>query len=1081
MVTVHLPPQWEIDCEIAGNRVRLLRKPAYTGDATVIDLVQGRRRSFRLDTLRGSPAVVAKAADSPTDGDVLVCAARGTLLLPTPDAEPTSLKWLRPLPLTTMSAAELHARADGVVRSWRGNFELRQETSDLPGLRQPQVGALHAVLAHWTRSSEACTIVMPTGTGKTETMLSLVVSEGLLNVLVIVPSFALREQTAEKFASLGVLPALGVTRSAAKYPVVGILEHGIKTAEQAEAFMRSCNIVIATMSAVTECSAEARLAVARITTHLFIDEAHHIPARTWTAFRGHFPDSTIVQFTATPFRNDGKRVDGRPIYDYPLGRAQSMHMFQNIRFTAVAAFTTESADEEIAARAKGQLARDIADGYDHLVMARAQSISRAESLLALYERVAPEYAPLLIHSAQSETRRRESLRRIRQRTSRILICVNMLGEGFDLPELKIAALHDPHKSLAITLQFIGRFARTNQRIGPATAIANVVDQRVEDSLKQLYAEDSDWNLILRELSEKATRREVERSEFLKRFVPPLDVIPLQNVYPKMSMVAFEIGGARWDAQRVLDALARDDRSELSLNSDDRVVVYVQRNDTPIRWGETRELINTTWELYVLYWCEEQGLLFVNSSDNSELHEDLAALIAGAELPLVRGNVVFRTLSGIKQLILNTLGLTHSLSRAIRFTMHSGADIREGLSEAQTLNAVKVNLFGHGYEDGERASLGCSRKGRIWSHLIAYDLADWLAWCRHIGEKLRDTSISDTTVPSNVLVPTQINERPSAVPLTVEWPTELFEKPEELVEFRGGGVSVPFYDVGFDLVRRSATGPIRLAVSIGTDRTYTFTMQFSGPEMKCVADGDDVELVMGRKAYRLSEWLTKYSPIVRFGDNSFVAYNELFKVDVSHHPPFDREQIETWDWSGVNLHRESQTAAKFADSIQRRVIERVLAHEPAFTIVFDDDDTREAADVVALRSDDENLFVDFYHCKYVHGDAAGARVEDLHEVCGQAQRSIQWRHDVDALLRHLRYRDARRVTTMKVSRFERGDQTVLSMLQRKVRFLRPRFKIHLVQPGISRAKVSVGQLDLLSATAAYLQDTYGVPLGVIASA
>jgi superfamily II DNA or RNA helicase len=45
----------------------------------------------------------------------------------------------------------------------------------------------------------------------------------------------------------------------------------------------------------------------------------------------------------------------------------------------------------------------------------------------------------------------------------------MLGEGYDLPNLKIAALHDQHKSLAITLQFIGRFTRSssNTPIGDA--------------------------------------------------------------------------------------------------------------------------------------------------------------------------------------------------------------------------------------------------------------------------------------------------------------------------------------------------------------------------------------------------------------------------------------------------------------------------------------------------------------------------------------------------------------------------------------------------------------------------------------
>ena len=50
--------------------------------------------------------------------------------------------------------------------------------------------------------------------------------------------------------------------------------------------------------------------------------------------------------------------------------------------------------------------------------------------------------------------------------------MNMLGEGFDQPSLKIAALHAPHASLGITLQFIGRFARVgNETLGAAQFFA----------------------------------------------------------------------------------------------------------------------------------------------------------------------------------------------------------------------------------------------------------------------------------------------------------------------------------------------------------------------------------------------------------------------------------------------------------------------------------------------------------------------------------------------------------------------------------------------------------------------------------
>ena len=47
----------------------------------------------------------------------------------------------------------------------------------------------------------------------------------------------------------------------------------------------------------------------------------------------------------------------------------------------------------------------------------------------------------------------------------IVVCVDMFGEGFDQPNFKIAALHDPKKGLAVTLQFIGRFTRVGDGNG----------------------------------------------------------------------------------------------------------------------------------------------------------------------------------------------------------------------------------------------------------------------------------------------------------------------------------------------------------------------------------------------------------------------------------------------------------------------------------------------------------------------------------------------------------------------------------------------------------------------------------------
>ena len=54
---------------------------------------------------------------------------------------------------------------EDVATSLRGRFVFAEETDEQPGLRRPQLGALHAILAQRTlETNEPITIVMPTGT-----------------------------------------------------------------------------------------------------------------------------------------------------------------------------------------------------------------------------------------------------------------------------------------------------------------------------------------------------------------------------------------------------------------------------------------------------------------------------------------------------------------------------------------------------------------------------------------------------------------------------------------------------------------------------------------------------------------------------------------------------------------------------------------------------------------------------------------------------------------------------------------------------------------------------------------------------
>ncbi|MDY0407120.1 DEAD/DEAH box helicase family protein [Virgibacillus sp. 179-BFC.A HS] len=98
-----------------------------------------------------------------------------------------------------------------IINSWNeGVHEVVSKGIDSKGLRSPQFGALCAIRSHWTISNKAATIVMPTGTGKSETMLATIVSEKIPKSLIVVPSDLLRSQIYDKSRSFGMLYNIGM-------------------------------------------------------------------------------------------------------------------------------------------------------------------------------------------------------------------------------------------------------------------------------------------------------------------------------------------------------------------------------------------------------------------------------------------------------------------------------------------------------------------------------------------------------------------------------------------------------------------------------------------------------------------------------------------------------------------------------------------------------------------------------------------------------------------------------------------------------------------------------------------------------
>ena len=530
--------------------------------------------------------------------------------------------------------------------SWRPGITFKSASSitSSDGLRRAQLGAVHAVLAYWsTGNKEPATVVLPTGTGKTETMLALLVEARIERLLVVVPTDALRGQLAGKFEQLGLLGTLGVLPPGALKPAVGRLTGGCRSRDEMEEFLAATQVIIATPNSIAASEPASKDLLLQHCSALFFDEAHHVRARTWTSIRDAFKGKPILQFTATPFREDGKHLQGKFVYVFPLREAQADGVFSRIEYESI--FDLVEPDRAIATRAIEVLRADREAGLDHIVMARCSTHASAEAVHALYRDLAPDLGPVVLHSGMTERRRGAALREVESRRSRIVVCVDMLGEGFDLPNLKIAALHDPRQSLGPTLQFTGRFARVAAGTGDAKVLAGRSEKLFDRRLSRLYTEDADWNLVIAELSSNAATAQEEVTEFEEGFGSAETRVATRSIAPKMSTVVFETTCKDWSPESVLEVVHVDDVLTLPLpiNRVANVLWFVRRTRGTVPWVEGPGVEDVVHDLFVLHWDREAGLLFINHSANEGVNSDLAHAVAGDDARLVSGESVFRAM------------------------------------------------------------------------------------------------------------------------------------------------------------------------------------------------------------------------------------------------------------------------------------------------------------------------------------------------------------------------------------------------------------------------------------------------------
>lgn len=959
-----------------------------------------------------------------------------------------------------------NSSVEEITRTWNNAINIDVKG----GLREPQKGALYAIKAHWTVSTEPATIVLPTGTGKTETMIATIVSEQIHRTLVIVPSVLLRTQTADKISKFGVLKDISVINNAAKNPVVKALVATPKNKFELENCLIRHNVLVATMSLLKNFNYELMDLLKKYIDVVIFDEAHHIKADAWNSVKNNLNGIKMLQFTATPFRNDGKHIEGKFIYSFPLKKAQEQGYFKKIKYYPVIEYDDKKADDVIAKKAVELLSEDLKTGYNHILLVRAKDIISADRLYSeIYLKRYRQFNPVLVHSKAGG--KEESLRKLRNSESHIVVCVDMFGEGIDIPNLKLCAMHNSYKSLPITLQFVGRFARENKNLGDAKIIANVADDSMSDSLADLYAEDSDWNYLISGLSDTAIQKEIDLKNVVNGFNPLLtEKLNLELLKPKMSAIVYRVlPNSKPNFWRLQNKFSKENQF-VTINKELGLIMVAVQNVSSVEWSDYKGVVDKVWNLYLMCWDENSGLLFIYSSSKTE--EDNIAKMLFDDVQRIRGEQTFRCLHNINRLLLASLGLKQEIRGPIRYKMFAGADVLEGVTESQRENHTKSNLFGYGFDGNGPVSIGCSYKGRIWGRDYG-NIDEWLKWCKVQGAKLINSKINVDDIIKGLLKPKQVDCFLDSVVYAVDMPCNLDVCTDSHSTLIYNGKEYYFYDIGMEAKRLegnnkimhlrlyNANFEVMVEYGIKENDYYFRTVGSVKPKVR-----------LGRREFSLDEFFYNNPPIIWYVDFASMQGNSLVEYS-NHEIELNTKNIICQDWSGVDIEVESAKHTDKPESIQQKMM-TFLAETNQYSIVFDDDDAGEIADIVAIREVDNTMCIELYHCKFSHGKNPGSRVADLYEVCGQAVKSLQWCKKIRQIPD--RMKDRERLCAQKgQTRFRVGDMAALGIIGKKMNRMNVKMEISIVQPGVDSNKITDEMKRVICSASSHLMDTYSIPL------
>jgi len=318
-------------------------------------------------------------------------------------------------------------------------------------LRQYQTDGIRKIFEAWDpKRSNLMNVLfqMPTGTGKTTVFAEIVRKAHLKNkhVLIVVHRTELVEQIVERLKAFGVS--------------VGIISADIKPEKDKE-------VQVATIQTLNRREPpEAEIVI--------IDECHHSKAATYKQLWSIYPNARFLGVTATPVRINGEGLDDLYNILVPIGSlsyffehgylARVKHLVCGIPDVSKVKQRMKEYDLQMLKNVMlaNNLMANLIDSYKRHASGKktivfAVDIEHSQSIVQRYLQAGIPSAHVDANTSKKE--RQTILEKFRSGEILVLSNIDIVSEGFDVPDCEVVQLARPTKSLVLYLQQVGRCMR----------------------------------------------------------------------------------------------------------------------------------------------------------------------------------------------------------------------------------------------------------------------------------------------------------------------------------------------------------------------------------------------------------------------------------------------------------------------------------------------------------------------------------------------------------------------------------------------------------------------------------------------